>query len=362
MKPPKMEEIKRNTFSNKVLFTFGIVVVGVIAIWLVTAAAQVFLLLFAGILVASLWMAVSRWLERKAKMKYSLSLTIIILITFAVIIGFFWFVGPQLAKQIDQLLQKLPDSFKAIKQQIGNYKWTNEVLSILPDQQQLLQNPGKILQNFLQFFSSFLGIILDIIIILVLAIFIASNPKWYHKGILVLFPKDKRGRISHTLNAVSYTLGAWFIARIIDMIIIGILTAIGLWALGMPLVLTLALLTAALNFIPNLGPILAAIPAILVAFTQSPRMALYVAILYLVVQALEGYLITPKIQKKAIQMPPAVLLTALLLLAALTGGWGLILAVPLTAMFMIIIKMLYVEDGLDTDLQISGEEKTGTPN
>lgn len=127
------------------------------------------------------------------------------------------------------------------------------------------------------------------------------------------------------------------------MFIVGVLTTLGLWFLSIPMALTLGLLAAILTFIPNIGPIISAIPAILIAITQSPTSAVYVIALYIVIQAVESYVITPLIQGKTIAQPPALVIFSQLIMGLLTGFLGLSLATPLLAALSVIIKRIDVE-------------------
>lgn len=131
------------------------------------------------------------------------------------------------------------------------------------------------------------------------------------------------------------------------MAIIGACTAVGLWALGVPLALTLALLAAALTFVPNFGPILAAVPAVLLGLLESPTKALYVVLLYVGVQTVESYVLTPLIQKRTVSAPPALTILAQVLLGVLVGGLGVVLATPLTAVALVLARELYVRDVLE---------------
>ena len=128
------------------------------------------------------------------------------------------------------------------------------------------------------------------------------------------------------------------------MVINGALTAIALWLLGVPLAVALGVIAGVLNFIPNFGPWIAAIPALLVAVLQSPQHALAVALLYLVLQSVDGYVLTPLVDRKSVELPPVFTITAQVLLGVVFGFIGILLASPLTAVAMILIKMLYVED------------------
>jgi predicted PurR-regulated permease PerM len=127
------------------------------------------------------------------------------------------------------------------------------------------------------------------------------------------------------------------------MLLVATLTAIGLFILGVPMALTLALIAGILNFIPNFGPLIAIIPAALIAFMQGPATALFVIGLYIVVQILESSIITPQIQKKMINMPPALIIIAQLVMGIFAGVLGLVLATPIVAVVIVLINELYVK-------------------
>jgi predicted PurR-regulated permease PerM len=133
------------------------------------------------------------------------------------------------------------------------------------------------------------------------------------------------------------------------------LELLGLWILGVPLALALGFIAGLLSFVPNFGPLIALIPAVLVGLMEGPSTALYVVILYIVIQAVESNLITPMIQKQMVYLPPAVILIGQVLLGILVGGLGLILATPIIAIAVVLVQLLYVEDVLGD--KSSEEEK-----
>jgi predicted PurR-regulated permease PerM len=136
---------------------------------------------------------------------------------------------------------------------------------------------------------------------------------------------------------------------------IGILTTIGLWILGIPLAPTLGLLTGILAFIPNFGPILSAIPPMLLGLMISPMDAVYVILLYIIVQAIESNIVTPQVQKRTVSMPPVLGMVGQLLFGVFFGFLGLLLATPLVASIIVMVRMLYVEDVLgDKDEETKG--------
>jgi predicted PurR-regulated permease PerM len=150
---------------------------------------------------------------------------------------------------------------------------------------------------------------------------------------------------------LGHTLRWWLVGRIAGMIVVGFLTWIGLLLLGVPLSFTLATLAAILDFVPNIGPIIAAVPAVLVGLTESPMTGLYVALLYFAIQTLEGTLMTPLIEQRTVSLAPVLLLSAQLIMGVLFGVLGLLLATPFLVVLVIIIQRLYIEDVLGDSVE-----------
>jgi predicted PurR-regulated permease PerM len=190
-------------------------------------------------------------------------------------------------------------------------------------------------------------------------LYLAAEPELYRKGVLHLVPKKKRERAQEVLNTVGYTLRWWLLGQLVAMSFVFALSWAGLAALGVPLALTLAVISGLLTFIPFLGPIIAAIPAILVALMEGWQLALGVTLLYVVIQNAEGYIITPLVQRQAVELPPALTLTAEILMILLLGFFGLVFAVPLAAATMVAVKMIYVQDILGDEIEVlqGGQER-----
>ena len=140
------------------------------------------------------------------------------------------------------------------------------------------------------------------------------------------------------------------------MVVVGGLTALGLWIVGAPLPLALGLIAGLLSFIPLLGPVFGAVPAILVALVESPTLALYVVVVFVVVQVLETYIVTPLIQQRAVSIPPALLLTAQVLLSVLFGVMGMLLATPIAVVAIVLVQMVYIQDVLGDRTTVLGEK------
>jgi predicted PurR-regulated permease PerM len=186
----------------------------------------------------------------------------------------------------------------------------------------------------------------SVLIFLFLGLYLAIDPDVYRRGLLRLVPLPKRPRVQDILDEIGHILGRWLVGRIFSMLVVGGITMLGLWLLQVPLPLALGLLAALGELVPNFGPLLAFIPALLLAFTDNSSHALGVLGLYLAVQGLESYVLTPLVERRAVSLPPALTITAQVLLGLLAGGLGLVLAAPLTATAMILVQRLYVEDVL----------------
>jgi predicted PurR-regulated permease PerM len=249
-------------------------------------------------------------------------------------------IAPGLAEQIDQLLESLPPALERIQASVGQYEWLTELLERTPDPIDLIDQPGMVIEQATGIFSTTFGAILRFLIILISGIYFAVDPRLYTRGLLRLVPVPRRPRAREVLHELGDTLWWWLIGRFISMASVGVMIGVGLWLLGVPLAFTLGFLAALLHFIPNIGPWLAAFPAVLLALLHSPQQALYVAILYLVIQQIESYLITPLVQQRAVKLAPVVSIFAQVLLTLTVGGIGLVLASPLAAVVQVLVHAL----------------------
>jgi len=146
----------------------------------------------------------------------------------------------------------------------------------------------------------------------------------------------------------------WLIGRLLAMLMVGVLVSTGLYLIGVPYPIPLGVLAALLEFIPYLGPPLSALPAALLGVTISPIHSLYVLILFVVIQLMEGFLITPIIQEKALSLPPALTIATQVLMGLVAGGLGVMVATPLLGVIVLTIQMLYVQDYLKEDIDLVG--------
>ncbi|MCP1675428.1 putative PurR-regulated permease PerM [Natronocella acetinitrilica] len=194
------------------------------------------------------------------------------------------------------------------------------------------------------------GAVASLIILVVLTLFLAAKPGLYRQGAIRLVPPDKRELVDNTLSAVAHALRWWFLGQFVSMALLGGTVALGLFALGIDLWFALGVLTALLTFIPFIGPIMAAVPIVAVGFTEGMQTGLIVLVGYFVIQNIEGNVVVPMIQHKAVNLAPALLISVQVLFGLVFGAVGLILAAPLTIVAMVSVQKLWVEHTLGDKL------------
>lgn len=326
-------------FQRKVWVTASIVVFIIVVLWLVKAIFNVLLLVLAGVLIALYFRGLAGLINRKLHIPQKGSLAIAVIGSLLLLIGFFWFAGTRIQQQVTQLSDTLPSAIENAKQQLSQSTIGQKIL----EKAQSANSSKKAEALIKTFFSSTFGVLGDVYVVLFLGIFFTVSPKIYVNGFIKLIPPKAKPKAKDVVNNLGRSLTKWLKGKIFAMLIVFVLTAIGLVIIGMPMWLVLALIAGLLNFIPNFGPLIAMIPAVLVAFMQGSTTALVVAGLYILVQVLESNFITPQIQKKLINIPPALIIIAQLIMGVLTGGWGLVLATPLMLIVMVLVQELYLK-------------------
>jgi predicted PurR-regulated permease PerM len=309
-------------------------------------AREVLLLLFTGVLVALLLSRLTEAVEKHTPLPRGVAYAAVLLLLTGAIVGAGWLAAPSVSRQLDKLTESLPQSVDRLSERIQKYRWASELVDQVPGREQLRDAGPQVLRHAGSVLSSTAGVLGATIVVLVTGLYLAAQLSFYRRGLLRLVPQDRRPRANEVLQEIIQTLQRWLEAQIVSMTIVGVLTTLGLWLLGVPLALTMGLLAALLEFIPNFGPILSAVPAVLLALMDSPRLALWVVLLYVGIQATESYLITPLVQHRLASLPPVLVIVSQILGGVLFGFMGLALATPLLAVALVLVKRLYIEDRL----------------
>lgn len=337
---PHVDQENNLSFQKKVWITTAIITFTICVLLLFKATFNVFLLVLAGTLIAIFFRGLSDFIHRKTKWKENVCVSISILGTLLIVAGLFWLIGAKVQTQMTDLMETLPKTVENVKVQMNNSVVGEKIIDKLSS-----KNSTDKVQVFAgQFFQSTFGVFGDVYVILFIAIFFTVAPQTYIKGIVQLIPKKGQNKANDVLNKLNKQLRNWLKGKLFSMFVVFILTAIGLAIIGLPLWLVLALLAGLISFIPNFGPLLALIPAVLVGLMQSPETAALVVGLYILIQFVESNFITTLVQQKLIDMPPALIIIAQLLMGALTGGWGLILATPIIVILIVLVQELYIKE------------------
>lgn len=323
---------------------FKLIAASILCLLIFWIGAPFFVPVFAGIIVAIFLLATSGLLRSFTRMGagWALLITLVVLISLFVALGV-W-MGPAIADQATKLSQSLPAAITHVEESVSSLIGTNVEFEMPAD---FFSRPGGIFKRITTAISVTFGILGTLAIIFFTGLFLAAQPTTYVRGFLHIIPKPLRSRTEKILEVTGDSLKRWLIGRLIDMVVVGITIGIGLWLIGVPLALLLAIIAGLLTFIPYIGPLISAVPAILVGFTISTKTALWIALLYGSVQLIESYLLEPIIGKKAVSIPPALLLTGQVLVGLLAGIEGVIIASPLVVSAFIFIREIYVKDLLD---------------
>jgi predicted PurR-regulated permease PerM len=206
------------------------------------------------------------------------------------------------------------------------------------------------------FLSSTFAALGGVLIIIFLAIYIGADPELYHRGVIALFPMRARRRAGEVLTAMANALRRWLVTQLIAMVAIGSVTTIVLLVLRVKAAFALGILAGLFEFIPTVGPILSALPAIAMGFLDSPEKALYVAFAFWGIQFAENHLLIPLLMKGGVDVPPALTILSQALMALLFGFIGLMCAVPLLAAVLVAVKMLYVEGVVGENVSVTNED------
>lgn len=265
---------------------------------------------------------------------------LIVLITLTVALGLMsWGFGAQVAAEIESLTTMLPEAWSQLQERL-------EGSQLAPLIDNAVENAGSVMEGGMSqvgmIVVSMGGSIINFLVLIVGMVYFAAQPGLYRRGLLLLAPVKSRPRLGEALDASSEALRFWLGGQLIAMTVTGVLVGASMWLLGVPAPLGLGLVAGLLDFVPLVGPIVAAIPALLLAYTVSPETALFVLIAYVVIQQIEGNILQPLVQQRAVSLPPALLLFALLASSTLFGLPGVIFAAPLTVVVFVMVNHLYV--------------------
>jgi predicted PurR-regulated permease PerM len=343
------EALHRRWKMHAKLLLLAVALIGAaILLWKIR---DLLLLIFGAVLVAVLLRGFADLIRAYTRMGPRLSLTLAALVILAFIAGFAALLGAQIQMQMAQLFGRLPELIDPVEDWLG----ITNLEEWLERRAQATLAEASLVTQIAGYSSILIGALANIVLVLVAGLYLAATPRLYRKGILMLFPDHAREEAEETLDVLGTALRLWLLGQLSAMFLVGALIAGGLSILGVPSALALGFIAGMLEFVPFIGPILAAFPGIAVGLGESPTTALWVAALYFAVQQAEGLFITPLVQQGTVDLPPAVTLFAIVAFGVLFGPLGVLFATPLTVVFFVVVKKLWIRDTLHERTELPGE-------
>lgn len=325
--------------------------IGGIALWLL---GDVLLLVFAAALLAVGLRGGAERIARPLRCSPRIGLLIVSLAIVLLLAGTAVLGGAHLADQGSQLWDQLGNAVAQVRDWLRQYSWGRSIVAGASPQESAQQGQ-RLASNLGVAMIGVIGALASVVIVLVAALYFAATPRTYIEGLVRLLPKRRRKRAHEVLGAVGHTLRHWLAAQGILMLVIAGMSYVGLALLGVPMAPLLALIVGLTNFVPYIGPIVGAIPAVLVAFGTDMQTVLGTVALFAGIQFVEGNLFQPLLQKRMTRLPPALTILSQTLLGTLFGIAGVVLATPVLAVTLVAVRMLYVEDVL-------GDRKDAAPD
>lgn len=391
----------------------GLVIVLAVIIWM---THQVWSAAFLGVLLALSLTGPAEWIRRYVKMPAWLATLGVLLVVLVVLSGVGWLIGAPLTAQVQDMAAKLPSAAersvewlderawgRGILRQVGDWSGmsraqmkdvdglfaldeeTPERSGVQPDEEPSTEPPSprrvddpsharqdasspegawtesawapqasRILAPIQAILATVLHAGALALVSVVVMIFVAFDPGLYQRGVLWLVPRPQEAVARTTMGRLSTGLRWWMLGRLASMAAVAVLTSLGMWAIGMPAPMALGALAGLLSFVPNIGPIAAAVPGVILAVPLGPWMILGAVGVYLAAQLVESNAISPLVTQYTVSVPPGLLIVTQLVLASLAGVWGMLIATPLLVVILILVQQLYIREGLKKPIEVTG--------
>jgi predicted PurR-regulated permease PerM len=331
-------------FIRRIVIVAAFLALGA-TIWVLS---DVLLLVFASILLAALLRSIGNPLMQKLNVTDGWALLFAGLgILLVVAIGIFLF-GSQIGSQLGELIQQLPSAADGVLAELGFARVQDLLTGTVV---------GSVLSTAYEWGTALISVVTGLLFVIFTGIYLSLDPQTYRNGLVMLFPPRIQPEIGETIDDAGRALRLWLVGQLIAMLLVGVLTALGLWLIGLPSAFALGFIAGLADFVPIVGPIAAAIPGLLVASGQGLDMVLWTLAVYVIAQQIESNIIVPIVVGNAVKIPPALGLFAVIALGVLFGPLGVLFAYPLAVVADVAIRRLYIRETLGERVEISGEKK-----
>jgi predicted PurR-regulated permease PerM len=337
-------------FVRRVLIVAGIAALAAM-IWMLS---DIILLLFGSVLIAVMLRAIADPITAHLRVGDPWALLLAVLLVVALVALAAYLLGPALGKQMRGLIEQLPVAFARVtaELQLGSFADMLKGSSVV-------SSLASVASRMLAWGSTVLGALASLALVVFGGIYLAANPTLYRDGLVKLVPPRLHANVRATIEDASQALKLWLRGQLIAMALVGVLTGLGLWLAGVPSAFALGFIAGLAEFVPIIGPIVAAVPTILIAGAQDWQTLLWAIGVLIVVQQVESYVIMPLVARQMVSVAPAVGLYALVAMGVLFGPLGLLFGFPLVIVTDVAIRRLYVRDALGERVEIPGEAGSG---
>ena len=339
-------------FASRVLLVVGIAVAAIVLLALAAYAYNILLTIFAGLLLAIALGGLADWVASRTSLRRGMALALVVIVLLGVTVGGGWAIGATAATQVREMIDTLPKAVEHFKSTLGENPVGRFLLERIPAD----TASGQAGKTPWWALALTLDVVTGVALVAFIALFVAAQPDLYARGVVRLFPQNRRRRVRQVLGELDTQMQRWLLGKLVTMVVIALVTWAGLALIGVKLALALGILAGLLNFIPYLGPLVAFVPAILLALMEGFGTVGAVAGLWVGVQTLEGYVLTPLVDQQAVDVPPALELAALAIAGVTMGTMGVVLGAPLTAVLFVLVQRFYVEDALGDDIDAPLDE------
>lgn len=342
-----MERMELTAFLQRLLLASGVLVL-LLLLW---KAQEALLLAFFAILVAVPLGSASGYVEHATGLSRSLALTLVGLALAVLIAAISLLVGTQVQGQIAELLSRLPDAFQSVQERLniqfpmGGDGQSDGLITRLANQA-------------LSLGAMIIDALTAIVLIVIGGFYLAANPDIYRCGLVKLFPPRLHEQADDAILTSGHALKLWLLAQLLSMTIVGFVVGIGTWIIGLPAPIALGLFAGVVEFIPIIGPVIGAIPALIFAVAQGGSAIWWTLALFIVIQQVESNLIMPLVEKRMVRIPPALFLFAVVAVGLVFGSLGVLIAAPLTVVAYVLVKKLYVRKALGEETTLPGEDRS----
>lgn len=304
------------------------------ALGLIILLVQPLLIIFGGLVFASMLDGGVRLLRRVLPLPRGILLLIVVLLVIAFISGVFYLTGVQIAQQVGELRERLSGQTERVTEWIASLGLSPGASDLSGMAQQALGSVGRLTSAV----GTVLGAVGSLVMVMTIGLFIAIEPRLYERGLQWMVPVEARDEFAVTLARMARTMRVLLAGRLAGMLFEGVLTWILLWFAGVPMALLLGIITGILAFIPNIGAFISGVLMISIGFSAGYEQGLWAIAVYFGVQTFDGYVLIPLVAKKTVDLPPALTLSAQILASTLFGVMGLALADPMVAMIKVALE------------------------